>query len=122
MPAIAPPGWPDAVRPPGAPDWERTAADWLLDVCPPEYRGYAVLRRHLVVLAWFAVRHVDGGRVAIERGLSEARGDLHGLLGPETVDAVVEALQREEARLLRLRREVGLVEQAVRGKRFVARL
>ena len=28
--AVAPPGWPAAVRPPGAPEWERTAGNWLL--------------------------------------------------------------------------------------------
>ena len=27
---VAPPGWPREVRPPGTPDWERTAAAWLL--------------------------------------------------------------------------------------------
>ena len=52
---VAPPGWPRAVRPPGAPGWEHTAVAWLLDICPPEYRSYPVLRRHDVVLARFAV-------------------------------------------------------------------
>jgi hypothetical protein len=48
---VAPPGWPREVRPPDAPDWERTAANWLLDLCPPEYRSYPTLRHHVVVLA-----------------------------------------------------------------------
>jgi hypothetical protein len=34
----------------------------------------------------------------------------------------VETWQRESARLLGVRRAVGLVEEAVRGRRFVARL
>jgi hypothetical protein len=46
---VTPPGWPREVRPPDAPGWEHTAAAWLLDLCPPEYRGYPALRRHLVV-------------------------------------------------------------------------
>jgi hypothetical protein len=32
---------------------------WLLDLCPPEYRSYPALRRHPVVLARFAVLHVE---------------------------------------------------------------
>ena len=51
MTAYAPPGWPAEVRPPDAPDWERTAVGWLLDLCPPEYRRFTGLRRHVVVLA-----------------------------------------------------------------------
>ena len=31
-----PPGWPDAVRPPGAPDWEHTAVAFLIDYFPPD--------------------------------------------------------------------------------------
>ena len=73
---VAPPGWPGAVRPPGAPDWERTAGAWLLDICPPEYRSYPALRRHAVVLARFAVLHVEACQAAVNRGLSEARGGL----------------------------------------------
>ena len=70
---VAPPGWPRQVRPPGAPGWEHTAVAWLLDICPPEYRSYPVLRRHDVVLARFAVLHVEACQAAVRRGLSEAR-------------------------------------------------
>ena len=118
----SPPGWPPQVRPPGAPAWEQTAAAWLLDVCPPEYRGYPVLRNHAVVLARFALLHVEGGQAAVRRGLSEARGVLRAVAGPDTVDAAVVAWQAEEARLSAERRAVALVEEALRGRRFVARL
>ena len=117
-----PPGWPPQVRPPGAPAWERTAASWLLDVCPPEYRGYPVLRNHEVVLARFALLHVEACQAAVRRGLSEARGVLRDLVDPDTVEAAVVAWQAEEARLGSERRAVGLVEEALRGRRFVARL
>ena len=73
---VSPPGWPAAVRPPGAPDWEATAMAWLLDLCPPEYRTYPALRRHPVVLARFAVLYVEACQAAVNRGLSEARGGL----------------------------------------------
>ena len=117
-----PPGWPPQVRPPGAPAWERTAAAWLLDISPPEYRGYPVLRNHVVVLARFALLHVESMQAAVRRGLSEARGVLRGVTGPDTVEAAVLAWQAEEARLAAERRAVGLVEEALRGRRFVARL
>jgi hypothetical protein len=119
---VTPPGWPAVVRPPGAPDWERTAVAWLLDLCPPDYRGYPLLRRHDVVLARFAALHVEGCQAAVRRGLSEARGALRGLIDADTVERAVEVWQAEEARLLAERRAVGLVEEALRGRRFVARL
>lgn len=119
---VAPPGWPRQVRPPGAPGWERTAVNWLLDICPPEYRSYDVLRRHEVVLARFAVLHVEASQAAVRRGLSEARSALRDIAENQTVEAAVEVWQAEEARLLAERRAVGLVEEALRGRRFVARL
>ena len=95
---------------------------WLLDLCPPEYRGYPLLRRHDVVLARFAALHVEACQAAVRRGLSEARGALRGLVDADTVVGAVEVWQAEEARLLAERRAVGLVEEALRGRRFVARL
>ena len=119
---VAPPGWPRAVRPPGAPAWEATAVAWLLDQCPPEYRAYPAIRRHGVVLARFAVLHVEASQAACRRGLSEARADLRDVAGLDVVEAAVQTWQAEDARLQGLRRAVGLVEEALRGRRFVARL
>ncbi len=120
--SVAPAGWPDQVRPPGVPDWERTAVNWLFEISPPELRGHAALRRHIVVLARFAVLHVEAQLAAVQRGLSEARGDLGEVADLPVVADAVTAFQAEEARLVRRRREVGLVEAAIRGRRFVARL
>ena len=119
---VAPPGWPAQVRPPDAPGWEHTATNWLLDICPPEYRAYAALRRHVLVLARIAVLHVEASQAACRRGLSEARADLRDLVSPGVVEATVQTFQREEARLVGVRRAVGLVEEALRGRRYVARL
>ncbi len=119
---FAPPGWPREVRPPGAPGWEATAAEWLLDLCPADWRGYPGLRRHLVVLARFALMHVEAGQAAAARGLSETRADLRDVADLEVVDAAVQTWQLEQARLVGVRRAVGLVEDAIRGRRFTARL
>ena len=119
---VAPPGWPREVRPPGAPDWEVTAAAWLLDLCPPDYRRYTGLRRHVVVLARFAVLHVEASQAACRRGLSEARADLRDVASLAVVEAAVQTFLLEEARLVSVRRAVGLVEEALRGRRYVARL
>lgn len=119
---FAPAGWPREVRPPGAPDWERTAVNWMLDQVPPEYRGYPVLRAHPVVLARFAVLHVRACHAAVLDGLSHARGDLRQVSDETTVEAAVQAFQREEARLIGVGRAVRLVEDALRGRRFRARL
>lgn len=110
------------MRPPDAPDWEATAAGWLLDLCPSEYRRFPGLRRHVVVLARFAVLHVEAQQAATRRGLSEARADLRDVASQAVVEAAVQTFQLEDARLRGLRRSVGLVEEALRGRRYVARL
>lgn len=120
--AVIPPGWPREVRPPGAPGWEHTAVAWLLDLCPPEYRAYPAIRRHVVVLARFAVLHVEACQAAVRRGLSEARSELRDVAELDVVEAAVDTWLAEDARLIGVRRAVGLVEEALRGRRFVARL
>ena len=110
------------MRPPDAPDWEVTAGSWLLDLCPPEYRRFAGLRRHVVVLARFAVLHVEAQQAATRRGLSEIRGDLRDVADEAVVAAAVQTFRLEDARLVAVRREVGLVEEALRGRRYRARL
>lgn len=119
---VAPPGWPAEVRPPGAPDWERTAVGWLYDLVPPDYRAHEVLRRYPVVLARFAAVHVESGVQAARLGLSRVREDLAGAVPPEAVEAAVVAWEREGARLAAASRAVALVEAALRGRRFQARL
>ena len=119
---VVPPGWPAAVRPPDAPRWELTAEAWLLDICPPEFRGYPTLRRHIVVLVRFAVLHVEACQAACRRGLSEARSELREVAPADVVEEAVETWLTEDARLSGVRREVGLVEEALRGKRYRARL
>jgi hypothetical protein len=95
---------------------------WLLDLCPPDYRAYEVLVRHPVVLARFAAVHVEAGVAAARRGLATVREDLAEVADAPTVAAAVSAFEREGARLVAARRAVGLVEDALRGHRYRARL
>jgi hypothetical protein len=120
--AVVPPGWPVDVRPPGTHDWERTATAWLFDLCPPDYRAHEVLRRHPVVLARVAHHHVQGAIGAARTGLSTVRRDLADVADVTTVEATVAMYEREGARLMAVGRSLALVEQALRGKRFIQRI
>jgi hypothetical protein len=120
--AYTPPGWPARVRPPGTPDWEMTAAAFLLDCCPSDFRAYQVLRRHPVVLARFAAEFVESQVRASADGLAGVRTSLADFVDPEVVQAAAEAWAEQGAGLVRLRREVGLVEEALRGRVFVRKL
>jgi hypothetical protein len=122
VPELVPPGWPQEVLPPQAPDWERSAVAWLLDLCPPDYRAHDVLRRHPVVLARFAAGHVSAGIAAAREGLRTARHELRDLVPPEAVEAALAAYDREGRRLVRTARAVELVDGALRGRRHVPRL
>jgi hypothetical protein len=120
-PAGLPPGWPREVRPPGTPDWEQSASAWLFDLCPPDFRGYGVLRRHPRALARLAAHHVDGARRACAVALSSARAEL-GDLDARTLAEYLESLETEQARLLAATRSVTLVEAALNGQKYIPRL
>lgn len=120
--APVPPGWPPAVPPPESPGWQVPAAGWLLDHCPPDYRGYAAWRRHPVALAWVATRHIDAQLVAMRQAYRDVRVDLSDDLPPEALTQVLADLEREGVRLLAARRSAELLLDALRGKRYVPRL
>jgi hypothetical protein len=117
-----PPGWPERVRPPGAPDWELTAVEFLLDCCPADYRRFQLLRRHPVVLARFAAVFVEAQVQAGQDGLGGVRVGLADFVAPEVVADAVEVWSQQQATLVRVRREVSMVEEALRGKTYVRKL
>ncbi|HLI41265.1 MAG TPA: hypothetical protein VKV35_06435 [Streptosporangiaceae bacterium] len=114
MTASAPPGWPAGVHPPGSDQFESTAVAWLLDVTPPDYRLYGVLRRYPVALAVLARHHATACVEGARRGYRSARTELGGSLPPHAVDSVLAAYRKEGARLAATARAVGLVERALR--------
>lgn len=117
-----PSGWPESVSAPGTQRMESDAVGFLLDCCPPDYRAYPLLRREAVVLARFAADQVEGQLRSTRKALSQARVGLGEVVGPEVLDGAVSMLESEESRLIRLRRAVALVEEALRGKVFMRKL
>jgi len=117
-----PPSWPEAVWPPGTPDWEDSAATWLLDQVPPEYRRYDVLRRYPVLLARFAADHTTAALEAARTGWRSLRVDLADKIPAEALDAAMDAYEREGSRLGAVARSVEVVSAALRGERWVPRL
>jgi hypothetical protein len=117
-----PPGWPAEIPPPDAPDWERRAAGWLLDLCPPEFRGYDVLARQPRLLAYLAGHQVDAAIAGTRSALASVRADLRGVLPPPSMGEALDVLERELARLEGARRSVDLVEEALAGTRRPPRL
>jgi hypothetical protein len=106
-------GWPGAVAPPGAEDWERSAA-WLLDLVP--YLRTHPVRRYPVALAAIA-RHVTAGAVDGARaGYRTARTELGEALPPHAVDAALTAYRDEGRRLAAAAKAAELVERALRGE------
>jgi len=95
---------------------------WLLDQCPPDYRGYAGWRRHPVALAWVTVRHVEAQLAAMRQAYREARVDLGDLLTTEALTQVLEDLEAEGVRLRAAERSARLLFEALQGKRYIPRL
>ena len=117
-----PPGWPLDVPDPESPEFPARVTGWLLDLCPPEYRGHEVLRRHPVVLARLAALHADAALQAARQAYAGARRDFAGRVPPEAIEETLVALSREGARLAAHVREVGLVEEALQGRRWRPKL
>ncbi len=120
--AATPPGWPSVVPPPESAGWQVPAVSWLLDHCPPDYRGYAGWRRHPVALAWVATRHIDAQLVGMRQAYREARVELGDVVSTEGLAQILADLEAEGVRLLAAQRSARLVYEALQGKRFIPRL
>ncbi|GAA1112503.1 hypothetical protein [Nocardiopsis composta] len=108
--------WPAGVHPPGSESFEETAATWLFDHVPADYRLHGVLRRHPVALSRLAVRHVSACLEAAREGYRTARVDLRDHIAPHALDQVMQAYLEEGRRLSALLREVEAVDEALRSQ------
>ncbi|MFC6930014.1 hypothetical protein ACFQHO_06470 [Actinomadura yumaensis] len=104
------------MHPPGTERFEDTALSWLLELVPPEYRRYGVLRRYPIALARMARHHVNASVDAAREGFRTARVDLAEIVPPHGVEAVLETYRREGGRLVSLLQAIELVETALRGE------
>ncbi|EKA62054.1 hypothetical protein B277_04277 [Janibacter hoylei PVAS-1] len=102
--------------------WQPAAVSWLLDLCPPDYRGHAVLRRHPAALAWLADLHVAAQVDAMRQAYRTVRVDLAESLPDGTIDALLVALEHEGLRLRSAQRSILLIREALDGSVFVDRL
>lgn len=93
---------------------------WLLDVVPPEYRQYDVLRRHPAALAAMA-RYYARGCVEGAHGYRTARGELAEHIPPHAIDGLLAAYRTEGFKLAATSRSVELVERALPGEAFPPR-
>jgi hypothetical protein len=107
---------------PESPEFAARVVGWLLDLCPPGYRQHEVFRRHPVVLARLAALHAEASLQAARSAYAGARRDLAGRVPPEAVEETLAALSREGALLAAQVREVGLVEEALHGRRWRPRM
>ncbi|GAA4072278.1 hypothetical protein [Actinomadura miaoliensis] len=116
MSTYVPPGWPAQVHPPGTERFEDTAMTWLLELVPPEYRRYGVLRRYPIALARMARHHVSASVDAAREGFRTARVELGDLVPPHGVEAVLDTYRKEGARMVALLQAIELVETALRAR------
>ncbi|MFI0448709.1 hypothetical protein [Actinomadura sp. 6N118] len=116
MSTYVPPGWPAQVHPPGTERFEDTAMTWLLELVPPEYRRYGVLRRYPIALARMARHHVNASIEAAREGFRTARVELAEAVPPHGIEAVLETYRREGGRLVALASAIELVESALRSQ------
>lgn len=116
MSTYVPPGWPAQVHPPGTERFEDTALTWLLELVPPEYRRYGVLRRYPLTLARMARQHVAASVEAAREGFRSARTDLGDVVPPHGIEALLDAYRREGGRLSGIATAIELVETALRGQ------
>lgn len=116
MAAYVPPGWPEAVHPPGSDDFEQTAIAWLLEVVPPDYRRYAILRRHPTALVMMARYHTWACLEGARQNYRPTRAELAESVPPHAVDGMLATLWTEGFKLAGTGRAVELVEHALRGE------
>lgn len=95
---------------------------WLLDQCPPDYRGYAGWRRNPVALAWLAQRHLAGQVEVMRQAYREVRIDIGPQVTPEALAEIMQQMEAEGLRLRAARRSAELLREALEGKSFVPRL
>ena len=112
MTAQAQPGWPRDLPPGGTAEFDDAVTGWLLDRAPADLRASPI--RHLPIALARVVAHCVAADLAgMRAAYACARVELAEHLPADQIAVVQAALEAEGARLLRLQREVALVEEAL---------
>lgn len=117
-----PPGWPASLPDPEDPEFPGKATQWLLDSCPPGYRGQLILRRYPLILARIATHHARANLEAARAAYAGTRRELAADVPPEAVQATLEALAKEGATLAGVAASMELVTEALAGRRWRPKL
>jgi hypothetical protein len=110
------------VHPPGSEGFTESAVAWLFEIVPPDYRLHGVLRRHPAALAAMARHHTTACVEGARQGYRTVRTELAEKVPPHAVDAVLAVYRTEGRRLAAAAKAVELVERALNGERFTAKL
>lgn len=95
---------------------------WLLEAGPGEWRSLPSLRRHPRALAYRTRCELDARIEGARAAYAGLRAHLGDGLSAQDLAAVLADLEAEGAALIALAREVGLVEEALAGRRWRPRL
>ncbi|MDD2858000.1 MAG: hypothetical protein PHU75_04920 [Candidatus Nanopelagicales bacterium] len=112
---MPPPGWPRALVPAEHEDFEERAVAWLLDAGPAELRQSS-LRQYPIALACYLRAYIGGALEGARLAYGQARTDLGPHLEAQALDATLQAVAAEGARLVALQREIDLVVEALRRR------
>ncbi|MFF3209135.1 hypothetical protein ACFYYB_00605 [Streptomyces sp. NPDC002886] len=114
--------WPQQVKRPGNHDWERTATNWLRDLLPARYAGYATLTRSPVLLARHAQLQVQHEMRAVRVALETGRAQLPSLGVTEgVIETSIRMYAAELQQLSRLARAIRVVAEALAAGAGAAR-
>lgn len=117
---MRPPDWPLHLQDPDDPDFVDAATRWLWEVGSLDRSPLSVWARHPRALAFRVARDVEARLEGARVAYAQARVALRD--SGVDVDEVLAELEGEAATLQRAQREVGVVGEALAGRRWQARL
>jgi hypothetical protein len=110
---MTPPGWPKALPPAGTDEFNDRVVLWLLDQSPADFRT-SPLRAMPLALCCVVSHSLDGLLAGVRSAYRSARTELADVIGPSGLLALQQVLEAQGARIAATKREVALVEAALR--------
>ncbi len=110
---MTPPGWPKDLPPTGTSEFDDRVVLWLLDRSPADLRT-STLRSMPLALCCVVAHSLEGLLAGIRNAYRSARTELADEISPSDLQTLQQALEAQGARIAAVRREVALVESALR--------